>query len=95
MRARDQSSIFSTGGKFRPDYGLLLELHTLTLVARSYVLLTVHMVLISSVSHLAVISRKGLETGSELTRRKRECICQGFLPPVAAVSGETLTLCGT
>jgi len=40
MCARDQSSIFSTGGKFRPDYGLqLLELHVLTLVARSYVLL--------------------------------------------------------
>ena len=39
MRARDQSSIFSTGGKFRPDYGLLLELHALTLVARSYALL--------------------------------------------------------
>ena len=32
MRARDQSSIFSTGGKFHPDYGLLLELHALTLV---------------------------------------------------------------
>ena len=40
MRARDQSFIFSTGGKFCPDYGLLLELHALTLVARSYVLLT-------------------------------------------------------
>ena len=39
MRARDQSSIFSTGGKFRPDYGLLLVLHALTLVARSYALL--------------------------------------------------------
>ena len=39
MRACDQSSIFSTGGKFRPDYGLLLELHALTLVARSYTLL--------------------------------------------------------
>jgi len=39
MRARDQSSIFSTGGKFHPDYGLLLELHALTLVARSYALL--------------------------------------------------------
>ena len=39
MRARDQSSIFSTGGKFRPDYGLLLELHALTLAARSYALL--------------------------------------------------------
>ena len=39
MRARDQNSIFSTGGKFRPDYGLLLELHALTLVARSYALL--------------------------------------------------------
>ena len=39
MRACDQSSIFSTGGKFHPDYGLLLELHALTLVARSYALL--------------------------------------------------------
>jgi len=39
MRARDQSSIFSSGGKFHPDYGLLLEFHALTLVARSYVLL--------------------------------------------------------
>ena len=35
----DQSSIFSAGGKFHPDYGLLLELHALTLVARSYALL--------------------------------------------------------
>ena len=34
-----QSSIFSTGGKFCSDYRLLLELHVLTLVARSYVLL--------------------------------------------------------
>ena len=40
MRAHDQNYIFSTGGKFRPDYGLLLELHALTLVARSYALLT-------------------------------------------------------
>ena len=39
MCARDQSSIFSTGRKFRPDYGVLLELHTLILVAGSYVLL--------------------------------------------------------
>ena len=39
MRACDQSSIFSTGVKFRPDYGILLELHALTLVARSYALL--------------------------------------------------------
>ena len=39
MRTRDQSSIFSTGGKFRPDYGLLLELHALTLVVCSYALL--------------------------------------------------------
>ena len=35
----DQSSIFSTGGKFRSEYGLLLELHGLTLVTCSYVLL--------------------------------------------------------
>ena len=41
MRACDQSSIFGTGGKFRPDYGLLLELHALTLVTRSYVLLVI------------------------------------------------------
>ena len=40
MRACDQSSVFSTGGKFCPDYGLLLELHALTLVARSYALLS-------------------------------------------------------
>ena len=40
MRTRHQSSIFSTGVKFRPDYGLLLELHALTLlVARFYALL--------------------------------------------------------
>ena len=39
MHAHDQSSIFSTGRKFRSDYGLLLELHTLTLVACSYALL--------------------------------------------------------
>ena len=41
MHARDQSFIFSIGGKFLPDYGLLLELHVhaLTLVARCYVLL--------------------------------------------------------
>ena len=39
MCAHDQSSIFSTGRKFRPDYGVLLELHALILVAGSYVLL--------------------------------------------------------
>ena len=43
MRARDQSSIFSTDGKFCPDYGLLLELHALTLVTRSYALLLLPM----------------------------------------------------
>ena len=41
MHARDQSSIFSTGGKFCHDYGLLLELHALTLVGHSYALLGV------------------------------------------------------
>ena len=41
-RAHDQCTIFSIGRKFRPDYGLLLELHTLTLVAHSYVLLPRH-----------------------------------------------------
>ena len=41
MRACDQCTIFSTGGKFCPDYGLLLELHALTPVACSYVLLSV------------------------------------------------------
>ena len=39
MRACDQCTIFSTGEKFCPDYGLLLELHALTLVTRSYALL--------------------------------------------------------
>ena len=43
MRACDQCSIFSTGGKFHPDYGLLLALHALTLVTRSYALLTKYM----------------------------------------------------
>ena len=42
MRASDQSSVFSTGGKFHLDYGLLLELHALTLVAHSCALLTAH-----------------------------------------------------
>ena len=41
--ARDQCSIFSTVQQFHPDYGLLLELHALTLVARSYALLHVIM----------------------------------------------------
>ena len=46
MRAHDQSSIFSTGGKFHPDYGLLLELQALTLVTRSYALLVrIHLIL--------------------------------------------------
>ena len=48
MRARDQSSIFSTGGKFCPDYGLLLELHALTLVAHSYALLVPNMRTVAS-----------------------------------------------
>ena len=39
MHTHDQCSIFSTGGKFRSDYGLLLELHALTLVDHSYALL--------------------------------------------------------
>ena len=43
MRACDHNSIFSIGGKFRPDYGLVLELHALTLVARSCALLVVPM----------------------------------------------------
>ena len=38
-RAQLHVTIFSTGGKFHPDYGLLLELHALTLVVSSYVLL--------------------------------------------------------
>ena len=54
MHACDQSSIFSTGGKFRPDYGLLLELHALTLVARSYALLVPNIPL-SSVTVATVV----------------------------------------
>ena len=38
MRAHDQSSILE---KFCLDYGLLLELHALTLVTRSYALLAI------------------------------------------------------
>ena len=38
MHAHDHNSIFSTDGKFHPDYERLLELHALTLVDRSYVL---------------------------------------------------------
>ena len=49
MRACDQSSIFTTGGKFHPDYGLLLELHALTLVAHSYALLVVAICILGSV----------------------------------------------
>ena len=37
--ACDHCTIFSNGGKFRPDYGLLFELHAFTLVARYYALL--------------------------------------------------------
>ena len=40
MCARDQCSIFSM---VHPDCGLLLELHALTLVARSYALLSMVM----------------------------------------------------
>ena len=47
---RDQCSIFSTGGKFRSDYGLLLELHAITLVARSYALLVSRMVFITQLT---------------------------------------------
>ena len=40
MHTGDQSSTFNIAVKFRPDYGLLLELHALTLlVTRSYALL--------------------------------------------------------
>ena len=42
-RTHDQCSIFSMVQKFFPDYGLLLELHALTLDAHSYLLLIPHM----------------------------------------------------
>ena len=58
--ARDQCTIFSSGGKFRPDYGLLLELHTLTLVARSYVLL----ITANAVEGLVKLQRKMVLGGS-------------------------------
>ena len=53
MRACDQSSIFSIGGKFCPDCGLLLELHALTLIARSYVLLATSLHVIYSPTGLS------------------------------------------
>ena len=46
MCARDQSSIFSTGRKFHSDNGLLLELHAVTLVARSHALLFDYMMVV-------------------------------------------------
>jgi len=71
MRARDQSSIFSTGGKFRPDYGLLLELHALTLVARFYALLTelAHMVLVFSCRYIQFLSTSLIPRPHPLMRR--------------------------
>ena len=60
MHAHDQSSIFSTGGKFRPDNGLLLELHALTLVAHSYALYTYAKLVLQEYMHtysLASFSR--------------------------------------
>ena len=51
MRARDQCSIYSTSGKFHIDYMLLLEVHALTQVARSYALL------IDIVTHRADLSQ--------------------------------------
>ena len=48
-------SIFSTIQQFRPNYGLLLELHALTVVACSYALLVGAMV-IMVLSHKPLIS---------------------------------------
>ena len=56
--AHDQCTNFSTGGKFRPDYGLLLELHALTLVVHYYVLL-----LQSSICHPIVYNLITLVSG--------------------------------
>ena len=47
MHACDQSSIFSTGGKFCPDYGLLLDLHALTLYSRLFLCSLVEAIAIS------------------------------------------------
>jgi len=55
MRARDQSSIFSIGGKFRPDYGLLLELtHSYSIRPFLYVLAPapMHEQSLNYISHL-------------------------------------------
>ena len=79
MRARDQSSIFSTGGKFHPDYGLLLELHALTLVARSYALLL----------HLTLSCDKKTTPGSPRLHNFNVCILEhgslGTRLPVAII----------
>ena len=61
MWACDQSSIFSTGGKFRSDYGLLLELHAITLVARSYALLVSRMVFITQLTRRSHAYKLGLD----------------------------------
>ena len=53
VHVTDQCSIFSTVHLFSPNFGLLLELHALTLVACSYALLTNNMVVdLSSSPHL-------------------------------------------
>ena len=60
MCARDQSSICSTGGKFRSDHGFLLELHALTLVDRSYALLLNLMMFLPFFFALGIIENNGL-----------------------------------
>ena len=61
MRARNQSSIFSIGENFCPDYGLVLELHALTVVARSYALLFI--ILFVCNNNLQFCKKKKIATG--------------------------------
>ena len=74
--------------KFRPDYGLLLELHTLTLVACSYVLLKwyIHVHVLICSEHLASLMLeircyevKREESAKAGSRRILICSCIKFL----------------
>ena len=80
MCAHDQSSIFSTSRKFRPDYGLLLELHALTLVARSYPLLLqlltiiVQYTIVPHVLHIQCMLQTS--AGSQCNPQHGTCTCR-------------------
>ena len=83
--------VTSAGGKFCPDYGLLLELHALTLVARSYALLVYINLLVSgrddpyspklsTVYHSPCSNATGLTDLTSLEREEQSDLV--FYPPL-------------